>query len=121
MGKKKGSKKSIVAASKQAERAVAERFGGRRLSAGEWQGKGDIDVVHPTYAIQVKQRSGVAAYILEGMQQAQEAAEDAEELARLLGVGESRCNPEPVLVIVTKPGSGHASRMFKVTEVFKDE
>lgn len=114
------SRSSIVAQSKEAERRVARAFKARRLHAGEWCGAGDVDVVHPAYAIQVKHRSNVAAYILEGMQQAQEAAKDTEELGRLLGNGPKvQCyGAKPVLVIVTKPGSGRPSRMFQVTEVF---
>jgi hypothetical protein len=114
------SRSSIVAQSKEAERRIARVYGGRRLHAGEWCGKGDVDVIHPTKAIQVKHRSNVAAYILEGMQQAQEAAEDTKELGRLLGDGPHvQCyGVKPVLVIVTKPGSGRPSRMFQVTEVF---
>lgn len=113
------SKRSIVAASKEAEREVARRTGGRRLSAGEWQGEGDVDVITPTSVIQVKHRSNVAAFIIEGMQQVQEAAKDTGELARLVP-GRWAYSVEPVLMIVTKPGSGRPSRMFRVTEVFKN-
>ena len=120
------SRSSIVAQSKEAERRVARAYHGRRLHAGEWCGQGDVDVVLSSKAIQVKHRSNVAAYILEGMQQAQEAAKDREELGRLLGFGSGTAwydhvDVEPVLVIVTKPGSGRPSRMFQVTEVFDND
>lgn len=122
------SRSSIVAQSKEAERRVARAYGydARRLHAGEWCGEGDVDVIHPAKAIQVKHRSNVAAYILEGMQQAQEAAEDKKELGRLLGFESQalwydQADIEPVLVIVTKPGSGRPSRMFQVTEVFDND
>ena len=116
------SKRSIVAQSKDAEREVARRFTGRRLTAGEWNGGGDIDVISLEYAIQVKHRSNVAAYIIEGMRQAQEGAADEEEIARLSdGVPYYKlATPiKPLLVIVTKPGRGRPSRMFEVTEVFE--
>ncbi len=114
------SRSSTVASSKQAERDVARVFGGRRLHAGEWCGEGDIDVITPTQAIQVKHWKNVAAYIIEGIRQAQEGAADEAEIDRLLGPQFSRrvTSTKPVLVIVTKPGRGRPSRMFQVTEVF---
>ena len=111
------SKRSIVAASKQAERDVARVYGGRRLHAGEWSGAGDIDVITPAWAIQVKHSKNIAAYILEGTQQAQEGAAEVVELARLQPSPSSQ-RRKPLLVIVTKPGRGKPSRMFQVTEVF---
>ena len=117
----KGSKSSIVAASKETERRVARVYGGRRLTAGEWNGAGDVDVISPLYAIQVKHRKNVADYILEGMRQAQEGADDTDEIARIsAGVpyGEIKLIPDPLLVIVTKPGRGKPSRMFKVEEIY---
>ncbi len=117
------SRSSTVASSKQAERDVARVFDGRRLHSGEWCGEGDIDVITPTQAIQVKHWKNVAAYIIEGIRQAQEGAADVEEIVRLLGGGQHSRDVvtfgvAPVLVIVTKPGSGRPSRMFQVTEVF---
>ena len=114
---KKGSKSSIVSASKEAERRVARAYpGGQRLSAGTWVGAGDIDVITPYYAIQVKHGYGLAAYISDGMKQAQEGAADTEEIMRV-GGGFHGYGAEPILVIVTKPGRGHKSRMFEVREI----
>ena len=113
-------KSSIVASSKQAERDVAKVYGGRRLTAGEWNGAGDIDVISDRYAIQVKHRSNVPAYILEGLDQVQEGAADIEELFRLQP-GPLSFRRQPLLVIVTKPGRGKPSRMFAVKEIFDDE
>ena len=115
------SKSSIVAQSKEAERRVARVYGGRRLTAGEWAGAGDVDVISPEYAIQVKHWKNVAAYIIEGIRQAQEGEADLGELARLsAGVPyyKIELSPKPLLVIVTKPGRGKPARMFKVEEIF---
>ena len=114
------SRSSVVAQSKQAERDVAKVYDGRRLHAGEWCGAGDIDVITYTQAIQVKHWKNVAAYIIEGIRQAQEGAADVAELARLQPSPSSQ-RRQPVLVIVTKPGSGRPSRMFQVTEVFDND
>ena len=125
------SKSSIVAASKETERRVARAYpGGQRLSAGTWIGEGDIDVISDQYAIQVKHGYGLAAYIKEGIRQAQEGAADVEEVNRLAGQSRytsGRFAPDtdalrqPILVIVTKPGSGRPARMFEVKEIFDDE
>ncbi len=120
---KKGSKSSIVSASKEAERRVARVYGGRRLTAGEWNGKGDVDVITPLYAIQVKHRSNVPAYLLEGIRQAQEGAADTKEMIRLFGIEELAKDtkpPEPILVIITKPGRGRKSRTFELKEIFEE-
>ena len=97
------SKRSIIAASKQAERDVAALLGGRRLHAGEWGGKGDTDVVGPGWIAQVKHRSGLPTYIKEGMRQIREAAVGTDNL--------------PLLVIQTKPGRGYESQTFVMLEV----
>ncbi len=99
---------SIVAASKAAERVVGDIFGGRRLHAGEWEGRpGDVDVLAGPYIIQVKHRSAVAKWIIEGMTQIQESA------AAYAEQGETKI---PLMVIKTKPGQGHTSRHFIVVE-----
>lgn len=101
-------KSSIVAASKQAERVVGDIFGGRRLHAGEWEGRpGDVDVIAGPYIIQVKHRSAVAKWIIEGMTQIQESAAAYEENGETL---------IPLMVIKTKPGMGHTSRHFIMIE-----
>lgn len=110
-------RRSTVAQSKDAERAVAEKLYGRRLHAGEWCGKGDVDVIGLYFLAQVKHRSGVPNYIIEGMDQIHEAAKDAEELRRLephIHVG-----PQPLLVLVTKPGRGKPSRTFVIREIME--
>ena len=106
------SKRSIVAASKQAERDVAEFLGGRRLHAGEWGGPGDVDVIAPGLIVQVKQRTGVPAYITEGLQQIGDAIEGRVELQRL----GSDDRPIPVVAIRTKPGRGKPAQTFYVLD-----
>jgi hypothetical protein len=96
------SKRSTVAQSKEAEREVARILGGRRLHAGEWHGKGDVDVLGESFAAQVKHRSGVPDYLLEGMRQIQEATADT--------------YLTPLLVIRTKPGRGREAQTFIVME-----
>lgn len=108
------SRSSIVASSKQAERDVAELLGGRRLHAGEWQGPGDVDVVSPKCVAQVKHRSGVPAYILEGEVQILEAMADQPQMRRLYPNLEP--DPYPVVVLYTKPGSGRPARKFIVVD-----
>lgn len=109
-----GRRGSIVAASKQEERAVAEFLGGRRLHAGEWQGPGDVDVVSPRYIAQVKHRSNVADYIIEGMKQIHEALTAPDELRRLQA---DICEePIPLVIVRTKPGRGRKARTFVVLE-----
>ncbi len=99
---------SIVAASKQAERVIGDIFGGRRLHAGEWEGRpGDVDVLAGRYIIQVKHRKGVAGFILEGLKQIQESAVAYAER------GETKI---PLMIIKTKPGQGHTSRHLIVME-----
>ena len=109
------SKRSIVAQSKEAEREVARRLGGRRLTAGEWNGRGDVDVIGRTFLAQVKHRSGVPNYIIEGIDQISEAAKEYEELRRL----EPQITPDPdvLLVLRTKPGQGKPSRTFVIQEI----
>ena len=123
------SKSSIVAASKEAERWVARAYpGGQRLSAGTWVGAGDADVISDQYVIQVKHGYGLAAYIKEVMQQAQESAADVDEVTRLAGqpryasgrFSSNETEREPLLVIITKPGRGRPSRMFEVREIFEE-
>lgn len=97
------SRRSTVAQSKQAERDVAKLLGGRRLTAGEWHGKGDVDVLGPGWAAQVKHRSGVPDYIIEGMRQIQEATDKQGYLL-------------PLLVLLTKPGRGKPARAFVIME-----
>ncbi len=104
------SKSSIVAASKQAERDVAAALGGRRLHAGEWQGEGDVDAVGPDFIAQVKQRKDVAGWLQEGVKQIEEALQSKDELKRLQPDIDDY--PNPLVVIVTKPGSGRPSRRF---------
>jgi len=100
---------STVASSKQAERDVAELFSGRRLHAGEWEGRpGDVDILAGRYIIQLKHRKGVPNYIVEGLKQIQESA------AAYAKHNETKI---PLLVIKTKPGGGHTSRTFVVMEV----
>ncbi len=110
------SKRSTVNQSKDAEREVARQLGGRRLHSGEWKGKGgDVDVVGRTFIAQIKHRSGVPNYIIEGMDQINEAAEEYAELHRL----EPRMihKPDILLVLRTKPGQGKPSRTFVIQEI----
>lgn len=112
----KGSQKSMVAYSKQAERDVAKVFGGRRLSAGEWQGDGDVDVIvldGAAYAIQVKQRTGVPKWFIEGMDQVKDAVKDTKALDRM-GISFDLL---PIMVVKTKPGQGKPSKMYIVLEL----
>ncbi len=90
---------SIVAHSKQAERDVGLLLGGKRLHAGEWKGKGDIDVIADdnSWIAQVKHRKDVAAYIQEGMRQLDEVEENQRT---------------KLLVIKTKPGKGKPSETY---------
>ncbi len=94
---------SIVAYSKAAERLVAIELGGRRLHAGEWEGRpGDVDVIGPGWAAQVKHRSNVPTYVTEGFTQIKEATEGTQRA--------------PLLVIRTKPGRGRESQTFVMME-----
>ena len=108
------SKRSIVAQSKQAERDVAERIDGRRLSSGEWGGAGDVDVISPTVIVQVKQRSGVPLYITEGLQQVRDAGAARAELLRL--EPEIVQNPILTVALVTKPGRGRKSETLYILD-----
>ena len=105
----------MIAFSKQAERDVAKRFGGRRLSSGEWQGDGDVDVIvlnGEAIAIQVKHRTEIPKWFLEGMTQVKEAVKDIKELDKM-GISYDLL---PMLVIKTKPGQGNTSKMYVVLE-----
>ena len=119
MWKMKGSRKSMIAYSKQAERDVAFEFGGRRLSAGEWQGEGDVDVLPledgGALAIQVKHRTGLPKWFLEGMTQIKDAVKDKKELRRM-GILDTDYLL-PIMVIKTKPGQGKESKMYIVLEL----
>lgn len=99
-------RRSTVSQSKQAERDVAEEMGGRRLHAGEWHGSGDVDVIDVAlparWVAQVKHRSGVPDYLVEGMRQVNKATANS----RLL----------PVLVLKTKPGQGRPSQTFYILD-----
>lgn len=97
------SRSSTMAQSKQAERDVAELLHGRRLRAGEWRGPGDVDVVGPGWAAQVKHRTAVPAYITEGMRQVKEATASSPMAG--------------ILVVKTKPGRGRQSETFVVLDV----
>ena len=109
------SKSSIVAASKQAERAAAYYLGGRRLHAGEWTGEGDVDIIGTSFFGQVKHRKDVAGYIQEGMKQLDDVQDSRLELERL----EPDIVPEPmpILVIQTKPGSGRPSETYVMMRI----
>ncbi|KKN40252.1 hypothetical protein LCGC14_0735320 [marine sediment metagenome] len=110
------SRRSTVNQSKDAEREVARQLGGRRLHSGEWKRKsGDVDVIGTFFLAQVKHRSGVPNYIIEGMNQIQEAATEREELRRLEpGIV---AHPDALLVLRTKPGQGKPSRTFVIQEI----
>lgn len=109
----------MIAYSKQAERDVAFEFGGRRLSAGEWQGEGDVDVLPledgGALAIQVKHRTGLPKWFLEGMTQIKDAVKDKKELRRM-GILDTDYLL-PIMVIKTKPGQGKESKMYIVLEL----
>jgi hypothetical protein len=107
------SKRSTVAQSKEAEREVARILGGRRLHAGEWHGPGDVDVLCDGYIAQVKHRSGVPDYLVEGMEQIGKATLATEELRRL----GSSDRPIPMVVLRTKPGRGKGAQTYIVMEV----
>ena len=110
------SRRSTVNQSKDAEREVARQLGGRRLHSGEWKRKrGDVDVIGRTFIAQVKHRSGVPNYIIEGMDQIQEAAKEYEELQRL--DPQIVYLPDILLVLRTKPGQGKPSRTFVIQEI----
>lgn len=99
------SRRSTVAQSKEAEREIARQLGGRRLHAGEWSGmgrKGDVDVLGPDWAAQVKHRSGVPDYITEGFRQIREATAGTPFL--------------PLVVIRTKPGRGRQAETFVLVD-----
>lgn len=96
---------SIVAQSKEAERDVARQLGGRRLHAGEWSGlggAGDVDVLGPDWAAQVKHRAGVPAYVTEGFKQIRDAVAATQMI--------------PVMVIRTKPGRGRQAETLVVLD-----
>ena len=108
------SRRSIVAQSKQAERLIAMFLGGRRLHAGEWAGKGDVDVISDLFVVQVKHRSGVPAYLIEGMKQIREPLTAPDELRRLRpGIKD---DPIPLVAIVTKEGRGKKAQVFFVLD-----
>ena len=94
------SKRSIKAEAKAAERHVAERLGGVRLTAGQYQGPGDVDVDGGWWLAQVKHTREVTRWFREGMEQIEQACTGTEKL--------------PLLVVVTKPGSGKKSRTFVI-------
>ena len=111
------SKAGIVAQSKQAERDAAEALDhvARRLHAGEWAGAGDVDIIGHSFYGQVKQRKDVAGYIQEGMRQLDEAGGERKHLERLQpGICK---NAVPLLVIITKPGSGKRKRTYVMIDI----
>jgi hypothetical protein len=95
-------RRSTVEQSKAAEREVARVLGGRRLHAGEHDGPGDIDVDGGWWVTQVKHIAGTPAWLSKGMKQVCTAA------------GAKPGKPMPLLVIVTKPGTGKSAEMFVV-------
>ncbi len=101
------SKSSTVAQSKDAERLVADELKGRRLTAGEWRGRGDADVVgpgrHPKWMAQVKHRSNLPTYLTEGLKQIREAVGSSDTI--------------PLVVIRTKPGRGRQAETLVVVDV----
>jgi hypothetical protein len=105
------SKRSIVAASKEAEREIARQLGGRRLHAGEWSGmggKGDVDVLGPDFAAQVKHRSGVPVYVTEGLKQIREAVQGPHTFTEEV---------LPLVIIRTKPGRGREAETLIMMDV----
>ena len=101
------SKRSTVAQSKDAERLVADELYGRRLTAGEWHGRGDVDVTgpgrRPKWVAQVKHRSNLPTYLTEGLKQIREATEGTDTI--------------PLVVIRTKPGRGRQAETLIVVDV----
>ena len=96
------SKRSVAAEAKAAERHVAEVMDGRRLVAGEHKGPGDVDGDGGWWAAQVKHVSNVPQWLSRGMEQIEQACTGTEKL--------------PLLVVVTKPGTGRTSRMFVIMD-----
>lgn len=99
------SRRSTVAQSKEAEREVARELGGRRLTAGEWRGSGDVDVIDQfnEWVAQVKHRSDLPYYITEGFRQIREAVAGTDFI--------------PLVVIRTKPGRGRNAETFVMMDV----
>lgn len=100
-----GSRSSIMAFSKAAERLVAALMhpSARRLHAGEWKGPGDVDVVGPGFVAQVKHVSNIPTYMGKGFQQINDAAEGSDNT--------------PLVIIRTKPGPGHEAKTYVVMEM----
>jgi len=101
-------RRSTVSYSKDAERRVRDVMGGRRLRAGEWNGPGDIDNCSAKspetswWVSQTKHIKGTPQWLSKGMNQAVEAAESL------------KGRPLPLLMILTKPGTGNTAEMFVV-------
>ena len=100
-----GSRSSIIAYSKAAERLVATELsnGAYRLHAGEWKGPGDVDVIGPGFYAQVKHVKNVPTYLGEGFRQINEATEGTMQT--------------PLVVIRAKPGPGREAKTYVVMEV----
>ncbi len=95
-------RRSTRTQSKDAERDVARVLGGRRLTAGQHQGTGDVDVDGGWWLAQVKHTKAVPQWFSEGREQIEEACTATDKV--------------PVLVIKTKPGPGRRARMYVVLD-----
>lgn len=100
-----GSRSSIIAFSKAAERLVATLLHPKafRLHAGEWKGPGDVDVMSPGVYAQVKHVRNIPTYMGEGFRQINDATEGSAIT--------------PIVIIHTKPGPGHEAKTYVVMEV----
>lgn len=100
-----GSRSSIIAFAKAAERLVAAQLHpqAHRLVAGEWKGPGDVDVMAPGVYAQVKHVRNIPTYMGEGFRQINDATEGVDKT--------------PVVIIRTKPGQGHEAKSYVVMEI----
>lgn len=100
-----GSRSSIIAFSKAAERLVATLLHPKafRLHAGEWKGPGDVDVMGPGFYAQVKHVKNIPTYMGEGFRQINAATEGSAVT--------------PLVIIRTKPGQGYEAKTYVVMEV----
>lgn len=96
---------SIISFSKAAERLVAKELNPEafRLHAGEWKGAGDVDVMGPGFYAQVKHVTNIPTYMGKGFKQINEATEGSAVT--------------PLVIIRTKPGTGHEAKTYVVMEV----
>lgn len=99
-------RRSTLAQSKDAERLVAERLGGKRRPSSGLADQPDVE--GDTWVAEVKHRN-IPAWILTAMAQADRASECA-----WFERGLSRARP--LLVLVDKPGPGKTARMLVVQD-----